>query len=103
MTLTPRATWVMGAKFCTKTATVVPMSTGAAPSSEAGVRLAQKMQAGPRIPQGIQLEKAEVGPTSGPTRRLSHFGHLVVGVAEGEDAEDLARVGSILSLWHALE
>ena len=53
MTLTPRATWVMGAKFCTKTATVVPMSTGAAPSSEAGVRLAQKMQAGPRIPQGI--------------------------------------------------
>jgi hypothetical protein len=43
-------------------------------ASEKGVRLAQKFQAGPCIPVGIQLEKAEVGPTSGPTRRgaLSH-------------------------------
>jgi hypothetical protein len=38
-----------------------------------GVRLAQNMQVGPCIPVGIQLENAEVGPISGPTRRLSHF------------------------------
>ena len=38
-----------------------------------GVRLTRKMQAGPCIPAGIQLEKAGVGPTSGPTRRLSHL------------------------------
>jgi len=31
------------------------------------------MQVGPCIPVGLQLEKAEVGPTSGPTRRLSHL------------------------------
>ena len=41
--------------------------------SEKGVRLAQKMQVGPHISVKIQLQKAEVGPTSGPTRRLSHF------------------------------
>jgi hypothetical protein len=39
--------------------------------SEKGVRLAQKMRVGPCIPAGIQLEKAGVGPTSGPTWRLS--------------------------------
>ena len=39
---------------------------------EKGVRLAQKMQVGPCISVGIQLEKTEVGPTSGPTWRLSH-------------------------------
>jgi hypothetical protein len=55
--------------------------------SEKGVRLAQKMQVGPCIPVGIQLFKAEVGPTSGPTRRLSHLddlggGHLVVGLVD---------------------
>jgi hypothetical protein len=33
--------------------------------------LAQKMQVGPCIPARIQRQKAEVGPTSGPTRRLS--------------------------------
>ena len=32
------------------------------------------MQVGPRTPVRIQLQKAEVGPTSGPTRRLSHLG-----------------------------
>ena len=32
------------------------------------------MRVGPCIPVGIQLEKAEVGPTSGPTWRLSHLG-----------------------------
>jgi hypothetical protein len=37
--------------------------------SEQCARLAQKMQVGPCIPVGIQLEKAEVGPTFG----LSHF------------------------------
>ena len=37
------------------------------------VRLAQKMQVGPCIPVGIQLLKAAVGPTSGPTWRLSHL------------------------------
>ena len=42
-----------------------------------GVKLAQKMQVGPRIPAGLQLEKAEVGPTSRPTWRLSHFGSAV--------------------------
>jgi hypothetical protein len=31
------------------------------------------MQVGPRIPVGIQLEKVEVGPSSGPTRRLRHL------------------------------
>ena len=38
------------------------------------VRLAQNMQVDPCIPLGIQLSKAEVGPTSGPTWRLPHFG-----------------------------
>jgi hypothetical protein len=35
--------------------------------------LAQKMPVGPCIPAGIQLEKAELGPTSGPTWRLSRL------------------------------
>jgi hypothetical protein len=35
--------------------------------SEKGVRLAQKVQVGPCIHVGIQLEKAEVGPISRPT------------------------------------
>ena len=47
--------------------------SSAAPSSEKAVRLAQKMVGGPCITVGIQLQKAEVGPTSGPTWRLSHF------------------------------
>jgi hypothetical protein len=49
----------------------VPAGRAASPSEE-GVRLAQEMQASPRIPAEIQLQKAEVGPTSGPTWRLSH-------------------------------
>jgi hypothetical protein len=40
---------------------------------EKGVRLAQKRQVGPWIPVETQLQKAEVGPTSGPTWRPSHF------------------------------
>ena len=49
-----------------------PCSSGAK-----GVRSAQKMQVGPHIPVGIQLQKAEVGPASGPTWLLSHFGQVV--------------------------
>jgi hypothetical protein len=41
--------------------------------SETGVRLAQKLRVGPCIPVGIQLEKTEAGPTSGPTWHLSHL------------------------------
>jgi hypothetical protein len=41
--------------------------------SENGVRLVQTMQVGPRIPVGAQLEKAEVGPSSGPTWRPPHL------------------------------
>ena len=44
---------------------------------EKGVRLAQKLQVGPCIPVGTQLEKAEVGPASGPTWRLSHCGRAI--------------------------
>ena len=36
------------------------------------------MQAGPCIPAGTQLWKAGVGPTSGPTGRLSHLGRATV-------------------------
>ena len=46
------------------------------PLSEKGVRLAQKMKVGPCIPVGMQLYKAEVGQTSGPTWHLSHLGDL---------------------------
>ena len=44
--------------------------------SDKGVRLAQNMRVGPCIHVGIlvQLQKAEIGPTSGPTWRLSHLG-----------------------------
>ena len=41
---------------------------------EKGVRLAQKTRVGPCIPVGTQLQKAAVGPTYGPTWRLSHSG-----------------------------
>jgi hypothetical protein len=54
-------------------------SLGPGPSGENGGRVAQKMQVGPCIPVEIQLEKGEVGPTSGPTWRLCHLvQHLVV-------------------------
>ena len=46
-----------------------------AETSENGVRLAQKMQVGPCISVGTQLLRAAVGPTSGPTWRLSHSVH----------------------------
>jgi hypothetical protein len=38
-----------------------------------GVRLEQKIHVGPCIPVITQLEKAEVGSTSGPARRLSRL------------------------------
>ena len=34
------------------------------------------MQVGPCIPVAIRLEKAEVGPTPGPTQRLPHLAHV---------------------------
>jgi hypothetical protein len=40
---------------------------------EQGARSAQKTQAGPCIPVRTQRYKAGVGPTSGPTWRLSHL------------------------------
>ena len=44
------------------------------------------MQVGPCIPVGKQLEKAEVGPTSGPTCRLCHLvADLPVHVGDGDD------------------
>ena len=59
------------------TASIQPKSYGVSNGSkhrgEKGVRLAQKMQVGPCTPAGIQLQKAGVGPTSGPTWRLSHL------------------------------
>ena len=39
--------------------------------------MAQHTQVGLCVPVGIQLENAEVGPTSGPTWRLSHLWVLV--------------------------
>ena len=48
--------------------------------SEIGVRLAQKVQVGWCIPVGIQLEKAEVGPISGPTWRVSHLRRKLWGL-----------------------
>ena len=51
-------------------------------SSEKGVRLAQNTQVGPCIPVRIQLKRAEVGPTSGPTWRLSHLGSGRVSTSE---------------------
>jgi hypothetical protein len=79
-------------------------AVSAAPStadrwSEKGVRLVQKIQVGPCIPAGKQLQRAEVGPTSGPTWHISHLGGLrrralvdvdhrhLEGVARGDGEE----------------
>ena len=51
---------------------LLPLWCGFCPS-EKDVRLAQKLRVGPCIHVGIQLYKAKVGPTSGPTWRLSHW------------------------------
>ena len=63
-----------------------------ASASEKGVRLAQTMQVVPCIPVGIQLEEAEVGPTSGPTWCLSHFGTELVRRPLGHQAGALLEV-----------
>jgi hypothetical protein len=53
---------------------LVYRDTARGSGSEKGVRLAQKVQVGPcKIPVEIQLQRAAVGPTSGPTRRLPHL------------------------------
>ena len=56
----------------------IPQTRNVVTSSEKGVRLAQKelemIQVGPCSPVGVyKLEKAEVGPTIGPTWLFSHF------------------------------
>jgi hypothetical protein len=75
---------VAGRRWLVAVATVSAVAVAAAPSrsaccSEKGVRLAHKMRVGPYIPVGIQTEKAEVGPTSGPTWRLSHLTGALLG------------------------
>ena len=42
------------------------------------------MQVGPCIPVGVQLEKAEIGSTSGLTRRLSLSISLVLATFQAE-------------------
>ena len=46
------------------------------PSREKGVTLAQKTSVGPCIAVRTQLQKAEAGPTHGPTRRRSPLVHF---------------------------
>ena len=55
------------------------------------------MRVGPCIPVGLQRQKAEVGPTSGPTWHLSHL----MDVVQGE--EDHQRRGDRLLLGGGLE
>ena len=62
--------------------------------SKKGVRLAQKMQVGRCIPVRTQLQKAEVGPTSGPTRHLSHLWRLTL-----DPPADLRELGHHLGLY----
>jgi hypothetical protein len=67
--------------------------------SEKGVRLAQKMQVGPCIPVGIQLEKAEVGPTFS----LSNLGVRQIGVWPDQREGFVARCAqwqSLLFVFH---
>jgi hypothetical protein len=54
-------------------AVVAPEADDGAAIARQGLRSAQTMQVGPCTPVGIQLQQAEVGPTSGPTRRPSHL------------------------------
>jgi hypothetical protein len=71
-----------------------------------GVRLAQTIQVGPCIPVGILLQKAEAGPTSGPTRRLSHLWERL-DAREAEAAEAHLREGrahiSLVSVEFSME
>jgi hypothetical protein len=59
-------------------------------------KLAQKMQVGPCSPVRIQLERAAVGPTSGPTWRLSHLALLLLEVPPQRLS---AALGLLLDLW----
>ena len=53
------------------------------------------MQVGPCIPVEIQLEKAEVGPTFGPTWGLSHFRALALRQGSEKDAELAQKLGQL--------
>jgi hypothetical protein len=65
---------VLGAAAFRQPAAVASLvSSSMAALREHGVRSAQEMQAGPCTPVETQLEKAEVGPTSGPAWRLPHL------------------------------
>jgi hypothetical protein len=58
-------------------------------SSEEGCQVGPEYASWPCIPAGMQLQKAVVGPTSGPAWRLSHFGRRVHAVAvRGPEAVD---------------
>ena len=52
--------------------------------SEKGVSLAQNMQVVPCTPVRIQLQKGCIGPTSGQTWRLSHFGRDGAALDDGQ-------------------
>ena len=56
------------------------------------------MQVDPCIPAGVQLQKAEAGPISGPTRRLSHFSdaHPDVSHVARAREEHVAALGAVL-------
>ena len=80
-----------------------PRASAAAPPWEKVVRLAQNMQVGPCTLVEIRLEKAEVGPTSGPTlanfwANFPHFGRARLRVrleglgAAGQRTRDLSIV-----------
>jgi hypothetical protein len=88
--LTPPASPAMSAERCSKK----------------GVRLAQNIPVGPCIPVGMQLAKAGVGPTTGPTRRLSHlltqlikYSLVLVNRLLAQNLLALD-VRSTLALWH---
>ena len=73
--------------------------------SAKGVKLAQKMQVGACIHVGILVQKAEVGPTSGPTWCLSHFVQLAPRAVERRARRRRRRpaaprrVASLLEVW----
>ena len=69
-------------------------------TTEKGVRLAQTMQVRPRIPVGVWLENAEVGPKSGPTRRLSHRGRRRRACRQRRVAGQRRRIQGPLPLHH---
>ena len=58
---------------CCTTVCAAPFIAVKACGEKKGVRSAQRTQVGPRVPVGIQLPKAGVGPTSGPTWHRSRL------------------------------